>query len=508
MERGLVLVSEDRRRDQAFLTRAVRENLTATVLPRLLRVPLGRLDLDRERGDAASAATTFRVQHPGLEAFMLALSGGNQQKAIIARWLQTEPLVCILDEPTKGVDIGARAEMHRLIRERAEAGVAFLLISSDLPELLDLADRVLVLHKGRIAGELPRAQAEPHGILAMASTGRADMTVRRRRISRSAAQVWSLVAVLLLVSIGFSSLTDRFADLDNLRNVLLQAAPTTIGAIGMTFVIAARGIDLSIGSIANLAIAIAIAAAGTRAEAELTTDTVWLVYPVALLAGVLLGALNAVAIVSLRLSALITTLGTLTLYRGLGLHVTSASLIAVRGPVLGFGRTLVFGVGLPVWAALLFAVIGWVVLSQTPAGRQILALGGSPRSAVETGLRTGRLLVLAYAISGLCGAIAGLIMVGRVGMVNPDLGFGMEFTVITAVVLGGTSLFGGRASILGAVLGSLLLATIDNGMTLIGANPYSYDVVRGVILLAAVSADAISAYLRGRRSPVIAELRL
>src|SRR5258708_13985893 len=99
-------------------------------------------------------------------------------------------------------------------------------------------------------------------------------------------------------------------------------------------------------------------------------------------------------------------------------------------------------------------------------------------------------------------------MVGRVGMVNPDLGFGMEFTVITAVVLGGTSLFGGRASILGAVLGSLLLATIDNGMTLIGANPYSYDVVRGLILLAAVSADAISAYLRGRRSAVTAGLRL
>jgi rhamnose transport system ATP-binding protein len=103
---------------------------------------------------------------------MLALSGGNQQKAIIARWLQTGPLVCILDEPTKGVDIGARTEMYRLIRERAEAGVAFLLISSDLPELLGLAHRVLVLHKGRIAGELPRAEAEPHRILAMASTGR------------------------------------------------------------------------------------------------------------------------------------------------------------------------------------------------------------------------------------------------------------------------------------------------------------------------------------------------
>jgi ribose transport system ATP-binding protein len=173
MERGLVLVSEDRRRDQAFLGRAVRENLTASVLQRLASGVFGRLALDRERSRAADAATTFGVHHPGLEAFMLALSGGNQQKTVIARWLQTEPQVCILDEPTKGVDIAARADMYRLIRERAATGVAFLLISSDMPELMGLAHRLIVLHKGRIAGELPHAEAEPHRILAMASTGRA-----------------------------------------------------------------------------------------------------------------------------------------------------------------------------------------------------------------------------------------------------------------------------------------------------------------------------------------------
>jgi ABC-type sugar transport system ATPase subunit len=172
MERGLVLVSEDRRRDQAFLGRAVRENLTASVLQRLATGLFGYLSLDRERARAADAAATFSVHHPGLEAFMLALSGGNQQKTIIARWLQAGPQVCILDEPTKGVDIGARADVYGLIRERAATGVAFLLISSDLPELMGLAHRVIVLHKGRIAGELPRAEAEAHRILAMASTGR------------------------------------------------------------------------------------------------------------------------------------------------------------------------------------------------------------------------------------------------------------------------------------------------------------------------------------------------
>jgi ABC-type sugar transport system ATPase subunit len=172
MERGLVFVSEDRRRDQAFLGRAVRENLTASVLLRLASGVFGRLALKRERLRAADAAATFGVHHPGLEAFMMALSGGNQQKTIIARWLQTEPHVCILDEPTKGVDIGARADMYRLIRERAAGGVAFLLISSDMSELMGLAHRLIVMHKGRIAGELQQGEAEPHRILAMASTGR------------------------------------------------------------------------------------------------------------------------------------------------------------------------------------------------------------------------------------------------------------------------------------------------------------------------------------------------
>jgi ABC-type sugar transport system ATPase subunit len=174
MERGLVLVSEDRRRDQAFLSRTVRENLSAPLLSRLVGAPPGFLRLDREREYATRTTAAFDVHHPGLEAFMLALSGGNQQKAIIGRWLQSDPAVCILDEPTKGVDIGARAEMHRLIRERAATGMAFLLISSDLPELIGLAHRVLVFHKGRIAGEVPRAGAQPNRILSLASRGREE----------------------------------------------------------------------------------------------------------------------------------------------------------------------------------------------------------------------------------------------------------------------------------------------------------------------------------------------
>jgi ribose transport system ATP-binding protein len=173
MVRGMVLVSEDRRRDQAFLARSVRENLTAPSLPALCDGPLGSLALSREVERAYGLCEAFGVNHPGLEAPIVTLSGGNQQKAILGRWFQGDPRVCILDEPTKGVDIGARAALHRLILAKAAQGVGVLLISSDLPELLGLAHRVLVLHKGRLAAEVGRDAATPQHVMALASTGRA-----------------------------------------------------------------------------------------------------------------------------------------------------------------------------------------------------------------------------------------------------------------------------------------------------------------------------------------------
>ena len=173
MARGLVLVSEDRRRDQAFLGRALRENLTASFLPGLRDGPLGSLALRREARLADAVCEEVGVHHPGLEAPMVTLSGGNQQKAIVGRWFHGEPRVCVLDEPTKGVDIGARAALHRLILAKAARGAGILLISSDLPELLGLAHRVLVLHKGRPAAELARGEATPQRVMELASTGRA-----------------------------------------------------------------------------------------------------------------------------------------------------------------------------------------------------------------------------------------------------------------------------------------------------------------------------------------------
>lgn len=167
---GMVLVSEDRRDEQAFLNRSVRENLLAGHLgPEHRRA--GIISRTLERKSAQAMASDFGVKCASLEQDLVSLSGGNQQKVILARWLMEKPRICILDEPTKGIDVGAKAEVHLLVRQLAAQGTAVVLISSDMPELIALSHRIVVMRKGAIVGELTPEEFEPDLILRMASTG-------------------------------------------------------------------------------------------------------------------------------------------------------------------------------------------------------------------------------------------------------------------------------------------------------------------------------------------------
>jgi ABC-type sugar transport system ATPase subunit len=167
---GMVLVSEDRRSEQAFLQRPVRENILAGHLTKEHR-KYGLISRKRENAAAEQMVRDYGVKLATIEQDLVSLSGGNQQKVILARWLSEKPRICILDEPTKGIDVGAKAEVHRLVRELAAEGVAVMLISSDMPELLALSHRVVVMHKGTAVGELSPDEFEPDLILRMASTG-------------------------------------------------------------------------------------------------------------------------------------------------------------------------------------------------------------------------------------------------------------------------------------------------------------------------------------------------
>ncbi len=319
------------------------------------------------------------------------------------------------------------------------------------------------------------------------------IAARLNRAWIASLQRYSLIVMLLLIIALFASVSRPFFTVTNLDNVLSQAAATAIAAVGMTYVIIIAEIDISIGALMSLAMSVAWMVAvvpGARAG-EAAAVNAW-VYPVGLAAGLLLGLVNALLINSLRINALIATLATFFAFRGAALKMVGADDKAfLPSPVMFLGRTHLFGASLPVFVMIAVAAVGAVVLGRTPVGRYLYAIGGSQRSAVETGLPLGRMRLVAYGASGLCTAIAGLIIVGQVGTLQSGLGIGFEFTVITAVVVGGTSLLGGRGTIIGSILGAILLVVIDNGLNLINASVYIYDVVKGVILLIAVVIDVL-----------------
>ena len=324
-------------------------------------------------------------------------------------------------------------------------------------------------------------------------TGQRARKAQMRSFIRSIGMLPVLIILGILIQAAGVYFTGegRFLTWQNLSIVAQQASINAVLGAGMTFVILIGEIDISIGSLMSLAMTVAwmVAVAPTAAAGEQAAVSAW-VYPVGLAMGLILGLINGLLINTLRINSFIATLATMFAFRGIAWKmVGSSDKPFADSAVLFLGRTEFLGVGLPVYLVVVTAIITFVVLTSTPFGRYLYAIGGSLRSAVETGLPVNRLRMIAFGVSGLCTAIAGLITIGRVGTLQAGLGNGFEFTVIAAVVLGGTSLLGGRGTIVGSILGAVLLVVIDNGLNLINASVYIYDVVKGVILITAVVID-------------------
>lgn len=312
----------------------------------------------------------------------------------------------------------------------------------------------------------------------------ASWFVRLLRESRATA----ILSGVIILGVVLSILSPVFLSAHNLQNIVVQSVYTAVIAVGMTFVIMTAGIDISVGGIVFLTLVVAT-------QISLTVKGPfgpYLVYMVSILLGAVLGLCNGLIVNYLRIDPVITTLATLNIFRGLAIHISNAQILIPNQSArfLGVGQVGSFPV--PILVLLIIAVLAALSLSYTKFGRYSLAIGSSRRSALESGLSVRKISVLVYVIGGFCAAIGGLILVGRVGAVQTDMGIGVEFTVITAVVLGGTVLSGGKASIVGSILGAVFLVMIDNGLDLLNASVYIYDIVRGAVLVAAVVIDRVS----------------
>ncbi|MDO6725115.1 ABC transporter permease [Celeribacter halophilus] len=282
-----------------------------------------------------------------------------------------------------------------------------------------------------------------------------------------------------------------FLTLSNMQSVLVQSSVTAIMAIGMTYIILTAGIDISVGAILFFTSAL-------FAQAMLETGSYVLSFALAMLCATVLGALNGVLIVKFRISPLITTLATYSMYRGAAIHLTGAQNIPVPREMGYLGNGRLFGLPVPILILIVVFLFGLYLLNYTRFGVYVRALGNSERSATETGLPIQKVTVAAYAITGFLTGIAALVLLARVGGLQSGIGIGIEFTVIAAVILGGTKLTGGSGTIVGSVFGAVFLVLIDNGLNLLNSSPYIYDIVRGSVLVAAVVVDRVSSVRRER----------
>lgn len=290
-----------------------------------------------------------------------------------------------------------------------------------------------------------------------------------------------LIALFVIIA----SLNDSFLEFANLKNLLRQVSINALIAFGMTFVILTGGIDLSVGSILALASAIMAHVITTG------MDPVLAIFLAAII-GIVLGALNGIVIAYGKVAPFIATLAAMTIYRGATLVFTNGNPISgltFNKWFSGFGQGDFLGLPVPAITMFVTFFILWFVLQKTTLGRHTYAVGGSEKVSFIAGIKINRIKIFAYALTGMLSALAGAIITARLNSAQPTAGMGYELDAIAAVVLGGTSLSGGKGKILGTLIGALIIGTLNNGLNILDVSSFYQQVIKGAVILLAVLAD-------------------
>ncbi|BCM93938.1 ribose import ATP-binding protein RbsA [Abditibacteriota bacterium] len=527
VKRGLAYVPEDRNRHGLIQAAPISHNITLPVLREMAR--LGVIDRKRERATATEMGEKLQLRAArDVDQAAGELSGGNAQKVVLAKWLLTKPRVLILDEPTRGIDIGAKVEVHRLIGELAHNGMGILMVSSDLPEVLAMSDRVLVMREGQVAGEFSRGEASPENVMAAATlhAGEPGSVISDEAVENSLASPKSttapvpkvgstpepapapvtasgqlletmarfretgILAVLLVLVALVSLRSPQFLSVSNARSIMLDIPLILVIAMGMTTLILSRNIDLSVGSTYGLcAIVVGMA---FKANPNLPIGAA-LLMGIAL--GAILGAVNGALVTWGRVPAIIATLGTLSVYRGLVFIVSGGrSIEASDLPPALISLSQGSPIGVPWIVLFALVIVGGMhfLLRSTRYGRALYAIGSNPAAARVRGLPIDRTIFGAFTLTGSLAGLAGVMAAARYGFVYPaTAGVGVELGVIAATIIGGTNILGGSASAFGTVLGCVLLGTIQNALVVSRLSAFWQLAIYGAIILFAVAFDAL-----------------
>ena len=501
MRAGIGFVPEDRRQQGLVMDLSVARNATMTRTGALSR--LGLINSTAEDRLAREWAKRLQLKFHRLSDPAGFLSGGNQQKVVLAKWLATEPKLLILDEPTRGIDVGTKSEVHRLMGELAEPRPRG---ADDLQRAARGArhgrpraghargppDRRAQPRGGRRGERHPRRHrpAEGGGRVSVDAPAAAE-SVQARRYTEWVFRVRELgivVALALLIAVT-AILEPRFIETDSLRNLALNASIFAILAAGQTLVLVTRNVDLSVGSVLGLSAYFA---------GDLLSSHPGMALPLVFLLGIALGAacglLNGILVTWGQVPALVVTLGTLYMFRGLAFVWTDGQQInaeTLPDSFLNLGTDSILGIPILVIIALIVIVIVGQWLRDFRAGRELYAIGSNPEGARLAGVRSERRVLTAFVLAGALAGLGGVLFTARFGTVDATAGVGYELTVIAAAVVGGVAIFGGTGSVYGAALGALLLGTITSSLIILKVEAFWQQAAIGALLLLTIAFDRL-----------------
>ncbi|AHF16863.1 ABC transporter permease [Niabella soli] len=319
-----------------------------------------------------------------------------------------------------------------------------------------------------------------------------EATITYKQRIKSLQSLIALVVLCILLSV----LTDKFFTADNGLNILRQTAVNICVATGMTLVVLTAGIDLSVGSVLALCGAIAaglLKNGWTFPSGDMYVGfTIFGVLLAAVLVGSVLGWFNGFVITKFKVPPFVATLAMLTIARGLTMLYTKGQPISNLGPKFAFiGAGSFLGIPVPVWIALLVVLLAAFITKQTRLGRYIYAIGGNETAAKFSGINIPKVVIMVYALAGMMAAVGGIIVTSRLDSAQPNAGVSYELDAIAAVVIGGTSLSGGRGTVWGTVMGAIIIGVLNNGLVLLNVSPFWQQVVKGGVILLAVIIDKI-----------------
>jgi ribose transport system ATP-binding protein len=483
----------DRHGEGLMMTLSVRENAAVNALNKLTS---GIFVSRRKETDVVHASlTSLEVKAPSMDADVSSLSGGNQQKIVMSRSLLAEPVLIIADEPTQGVDVGARAEIYKILRDVAEKGIPVIVNSSDSKELEGLCDRVYVMSRGHVVETLEGSNVTEAKMVAAAISSTklkkedgssvSDKALRRRKLLRSDFLPPSvLLGMIGALALFIYSKNSLYFGGYNINAVLGLATGLGFIALGQTIVLMTGGIDLSVGPASGVLLCVGSFFVNDGKSVPIIILGFVLMFVVAIAIGIVNGSL-------IRFAHFTPVAGTLTVYIaliGIGFllrpapdgyfNATITDLLQKKIGPIPFTFIILAGA----------AVVFELLLRRTGWGVRLRAAGSNEESARRLGININRTIIGAYIASAIFASLGAIIIMALIGLGDPAQGTTYTLQSVTAVVLGGTSLLGGRGSFLGSLLGSVLMVQVLNACVFLNLSQTWQYLFQGLLIVfAAIS---------------------